>query len=142
MLGSGGGLSSPTWRQILADVLQAEIAIPSTSEGAAYGAAVLAAVGCGWYATVDEACAAMVTAETVASPGRDGAVYVDGYEIYRSLYPTLARTFHALAGRARYGLKSGSSSHGRSAKTSVSQRPNRPGGGSSSTPTSRVSIAA
>ena len=28
MLGSGGGLSSPTWRQILADVLDAEIAIP------------------------------------------------------------------------------------------------------------------
>jgi xylulokinase len=96
MLGSGGGLSSPTWRQILADVLETEIAIPSTSEGAAYGAAVLASVGGGWYATVDEACAVMVNAETVASPGRDAAVYSTGYPIYRSLYPLLADTFHSL----------------------------------------------
>ena len=38
----------------------------------------------------------MVTAETVASPGPDATVYSDGYPIYRSLYPTLAETFHAL----------------------------------------------
>ena len=36
---SGGGTASPLWRQILADVLQAEIATVSTAEGAAYGAA-------------------------------------------------------------------------------------------------------
>jgi sugar (pentulose or hexulose) kinase len=57
---------------------------------------VLASVGCGWYATVDEACAVMVNAETVASPGRDAAVYSTGYPIYRSLYPLLADTFHSL----------------------------------------------
>ena len=66
---SGGGLVSPVWRQILADVLDAEIAAPSTSEGAAYGAAVLAAVGVGWYSSVDEACDAMVSATPVAQPG-------------------------------------------------------------------------
>ena len=40
---SGGGTASALWRQILADVLQAEIATVSTTEGAAYGAALLAA---------------------------------------------------------------------------------------------------
>ena len=46
---SGGGTASPLWRQILADVLDAEIATVATTEGAAYGAALLAAVGAGWY---------------------------------------------------------------------------------------------
>ena len=35
---SGGGTASPLWRQILADVLRAEVATVSTTEGAAYGA--------------------------------------------------------------------------------------------------------
>ena len=94
---SGGGLASPVWRQILADVLESEIAIPSTSEGAAYGAAVLGAVGVGWFPSVDEACAAMVSATPMAQPGPDRAAYQAGYEIYRSLYPTLASSFHRLA---------------------------------------------
>ena len=50
---SGGGIASPVWRQILADVLDAEIATVRTTEGAAYGAAMLAAVGAGWFADVD-----------------------------------------------------------------------------------------
>jgi xylulokinase len=96
--GSGGGLVSPLWRQILADVLEAEIAIPSTSEGAAYGAAVLAAVGLGWYASVDDACAQMVRARPMAEPGPDRAGYSAAYDVYRSLYPVLADSFHRLAG--------------------------------------------
>src|SRR5207248_7994322 len=47
---SGGGTASPLWRQILADVLGADIATVTTAEGAAYGAAVLAAVGAAWFA--------------------------------------------------------------------------------------------
>ena len=49
---SGGGIASALWRQILADVLEAEIATVGTSEGAAYGAGLLAAVGAGWYPSV------------------------------------------------------------------------------------------
>lgn len=94
---SGGGLSSPTWRQILADVLGAEIWLPATSEGAAYGAAVLAAVGVGWFADVPAACATLVHASPAAAPGPDAAAYEAGYEVYRSLYPTLADTFPRLA---------------------------------------------
>ena len=87
-------MASPLWRQILADVLGAEIAMPSTTEGAAYGAAVLAAVGAGWYATVDDACAALVSAQPVAAPGRAGSAYAAHYSAYRQLYPDLAPWFH------------------------------------------------
>jgi xylulokinase len=90
---SGGGTASPLWRQILADVLDAEIATVNTSEGAAYGAALLAAVGAGWFPSVEAATAAVVTATPVAGPGPDVALYAEAHAVYRSLYPALAPTF-------------------------------------------------
>ena len=90
---SGGGTSSPLWRQILADVLGAEIATVDTPEGAASGAALLAAVGAGWYPSVEAATEAAVTATTVATPGPEAAGYGDRYGGYRALYPALAPLF-------------------------------------------------
>jgi xylulokinase len=91
---SGGGTASAVWCQILADVLRAEIATVSTTEGAAYGAGLLAAVGAGWFADVDGATGAFVTATTVAAPGPAVAAYADAHEAYRGLYPALVPTFH------------------------------------------------
>ena len=68
---SGGGLASPVWRQILADVLEAEIATVNTTEGAAFGAALLATPAAGWFPTVDDAVAAFVRATPIAAPGPD-----------------------------------------------------------------------
>jgi xylulokinase len=93
---SGGGTTSPLWRQILADVLDAEIAIMDTTEGAAYGAAVLAAVGAGWQPTVQAAVAAYVNATPAAAPGPAAAVYAERRQIYRELYPALAPAFHQM----------------------------------------------
>ena len=67
---SGGGPSSPVWRQILADVLGAEIATVNTTEGAAYGAGLLAAVGAGWYRSVEDAAATSCTRRRSRLPGR------------------------------------------------------------------------
>ncbi len=90
---SGGGMASPLWRQILADVLQAEVDLPATTEGAAYGAALLASVAAGWFTTVDEACAALVSAQPVAAPGPASDAYTDAYRRYDALYPILAPWF-------------------------------------------------
>ncbi|MGZ6339891.1 MAG: FGGY-family carbohydrate kinase, partial [Candidatus Limnocylindrales bacterium] len=95
---SGGGTASALWRQILADVLAAEIATVSTTEGAAYGAAVLAAVGAGWFATVEAASGVLVSATPVAAPGPDARRYAEVHAIYRELYPALAPTFHDSGG--------------------------------------------
>lgn len=91
---SGGGLASPAWRQILADVLGADLATPSTTEGAAFGAAVLAAVGVGWFADVSSATSALVRTSPVASPSPMRVMYAEAHEAYRALYPALAPTFH------------------------------------------------
>jgi xylulokinase len=93
---SGGGTASPVWRQILADVLGAEIATVSTTEGAAYGAALLAAVGAGWHTTVEAAADSLVVATQVAAPGDDVALYREAHARYREMYPALAPTFRRL----------------------------------------------
>jgi xylulokinase len=93
---SGGGTASPLWRQILADVLGAEIATVNTTEGAAYGAGLLAAVGAGWYPSVEAATAALVTATPVAAPGPDAAIYAEAHTVYRDLYPALAPSFRRM----------------------------------------------
>jgi xylulokinase len=100
MVATGGGIASPLWRQILADVLNVEIAIPKSTEGAAYGAALLASVGAGWFPTVDAACGALVRSIVVAAPGPDADGYSAGHELYRELYPGLADSFRRLAAAA------------------------------------------
>ena len=94
---SGGGIASTVWRQILADVLGAEIATVSTTEGAAFGAAMLAAVGAGWFASVELAVDWAVRIRPVAEPGPDASVYAEALEAYRALYPALRPIFHARA---------------------------------------------
>jgi xylulokinase len=90
---SGGGVVSPLWRQILADVLDAEIATVDTAEGTAYGACLLAAVGAGWFPSASAATAATVTVMPVASPGPSVERYAQAHARYRELYPALAPTF-------------------------------------------------
>jgi len=95
---SGGGARSPLWRQILADTLEAELVTVSTTEGAAFGAALLAGVGTGVWPNADTACAETVAIGDRVSPNTETAsTYQSMYEQYQSLYPALKPTFHALA---------------------------------------------
>jgi len=94
---SGGGARSPLWRQILADVLATELVTVNTTEGAAYGAALLAAVGTGAFADVAAACAAVITITGSTAPGLAATVYQGLYPLYRELYPALRPMFGAVA---------------------------------------------
>jgi xylulokinase len=94
---TGGGARSPLWRRILADVLGGELVTVNTTEGAAYGAALLAATGTGAFPDVESACAAVIQATGSTEPGPGRAVYQDLYPLYRDLYPALRATFNAVA---------------------------------------------
>jgi xylulokinase len=95
---SGGGAKSPLWRQIMADVLGVELVTVNTTEGAAYGAALLAGVGAGLYASVAQACQAMISITGRTTPdAQASAAYAPYYQRYRALYPALASEFTALA---------------------------------------------
>lgn len=91
---SGGGARSLLWRQILADVFDSELVTVNTTEGAAYGAALLAGVGAGHWSDVESACEAVVkiTGRTVPTEQSVDA-YRKVYSLYRELYPTLRSTF-------------------------------------------------
>ena len=96
---SGGGARSELWRQILADVFAAELATLNSTEGAPYGAALLAAVGAGAYPTVQEACRSCIKIVRRVEPAAERVkVYQDFYGIYRSLYQTLKDSFKAISG--------------------------------------------
>jgi xylulokinase len=86
----GGGARSPLWRQIQADVYGQEVEIVAAEEGAAYGAAILAAVGAGTWKTVEQACAAVVQVAKRISPNqKDSATMQAAYRTYRKIYPAL-----------------------------------------------------
>jgi xylulokinase len=93
---TGGGARSPLWRQILADVFGAEIVTVNAEEGAAYGAAILAATGSGAFQSVESACDAIIQITGTTQPGKDQVVYEKLYPLYRDLYPALKPTFHAV----------------------------------------------
>ena len=94
---SGGGAKSPLWRQILADVLDAELVTVSTTEGAAFGAALLAATGAGIFPDVASACEAVIQTTGSTTPGPASATYREVYPLYRDLYPALRASFNAVA---------------------------------------------
>jgi xylulokinase len=95
---SGGGARSPLWRQIIADVLDVELVTVNTTEGAAYGAALLAGVGAGLWLDVDSACETTVRTTGSTPPERETAAhYASSYALYRRLYPDLKPVSHELS---------------------------------------------
>jgi xylulokinase len=85
------------WRQIVADVFGRDLRDVGTTESAAYGAALLAAVGVGCFETVPEACSAAVHLGETTSTGAASDRYAQMYPIYRSLYPSLRESFRRLS---------------------------------------------
>lgn len=95
---SGGGAQSALWRRILADVMNSELVTVNTTEGAAYGAALLAGVGAGAWTAVGAACEATVRVVESTEPQADLVTrYDELYPQYRVLYPALKPTFDAVA---------------------------------------------
>jgi xylulokinase len=94
---SGGGARSELWREILASTFEAELVTVNTTEGAAYGAALLAGVSAGAWGNVPAACQAVVkiTGETHPNPAWVEA-YRRAHTIYAGLYPALKMSFEAM----------------------------------------------
>jgi len=95
---SGGGGKSPFWRQVLADVLAKPVVKLETQEGSAYGAALLAMVGTGAYASVPEVCHHTIReTDSMMPSGAESDFYQDGHSLYASLYPALKPIYQRIA---------------------------------------------
>lgn len=91
---SGGGAKSNLWKQILADIFGVQLITLNSTEGAPYGAALLAAVGTGKFNTIEEACNKCITRESTTEPIKENStVYDEYYEVYKNLYPALKPSF-------------------------------------------------
>ena len=92
----GGGAKSPLWRRIFANVLGIPLDMVKTEQGPGYGAAMLAMVGCGKFASVQEAADALVeTASTTEPDAALTAKYEARYQNFKKLYPALKDFFAA-----------------------------------------------
>ncbi len=95
----GGGAKSPLWRQMIADILNIKVDIPKSEEGPAMGGAMLAAVACGEYGSVEEAAARIVEiVDTVEPIPENAARYEERYQKFRQIYPTVKGLFEVLQG--------------------------------------------
>lgn len=95
---SGGGSKSPLWRQIQADVFGEKLVTINSQEGAAYGVALLAAVGSGAYKDVVEACSATIRVVSQTSPKAAAKKQHDAaFPVYQQLYQSLKSDFKAIA---------------------------------------------
>ena len=90
----GGGAKSPLWREILANVLGIPLTLPQTEQGPGYGGAMLAAVACGAYPSVQVCAEVLVHAKSTTVP--DPALvekYNARYAVWHKLYPALKASF-------------------------------------------------
>jgi len=101
---SGGGARNPLWRQIQADVYGVGVETLNSTEGPAFGAALLAQVGVGGFATVPEACDATIRpVDRVEVDPKAQRYYERGYALYRQLYRDLKGSFAAISGLVASG---------------------------------------
>jgi xylulokinase len=95
---SGGGVKSVLWRQILASILEAELVTVNTTEGAAFGSALLAGVGAGAWKDVPTACDQIIKITNITSPDPSQVeAYRKAYPRYRQLYQSLKPSFEQMA---------------------------------------------
>ena len=90
----GGGAKSPLWKKIIANILGIKVDIIESEEGPGYGGAMLAAVGCGEFASVEEAADKLVKVIDTGEPDAElTAKYDERYNQFRQIYPTVKPVF-------------------------------------------------
>lgn len=93
----GGGAKSPLWKKIVANVMNLKVDVIESEEGPGYGGAILAAVGCKEFASVEEATEKLVKiVDTVEPDAELVAKYEERYQKFKQIYPTLKGLFQEL----------------------------------------------
>ena len=90
----GGGAKSRLWQKILANVLNIPLDSVVTEQGPGYGGAMLAMVGCGTYASVQEAADKLVSIASTVYPDEEiAARYEAKYQKFKKIYPACKSLF-------------------------------------------------
>lgn len=93
----GGGAKSLLWRKIIANVLNINVEILEKEEGPSLGAAMLAAVACGEYGSVEEAASGIVRVIDVSEPdSKLSEKYQNRYMQFKNIYPSCRELFNKI----------------------------------------------
>ncbi len=93
----GGGAKSPLWKKIIANVMNLKVDAIASEEGPGLGAAMLAAVACGGYSSVEEAASKIVKVVDTVEPDPElAARYEKQYQKFRKIYPACRELFKEL----------------------------------------------
>jgi xylulokinase len=94
IIAGGGGALNPLWRQIQSDILGLPLVTVKTREKSATGAAMIAGIGSGIFASFEEACQRTVAFGEETLPIHEHTIsYEEYYQLYTSLYPKLKESF-------------------------------------------------
>ena len=90
----GGGAKSPLWKKLVANIMNVEVEVPVSEEGPGFGAAILAAVGCGEYENVETATKAIIKIKEKIKPEEELVLkYEERYQKFKKIYPALKGIF-------------------------------------------------
>ena len=93
----GGGARSELWLQLKADITGIPVVAPRITEAASWGAALLAGVGAGHFASAAEAAEETVHLDRRFEPDPERAArYEERYALYREVYPALKSIHHRM----------------------------------------------
>ena len=94
----GGGAKSPLWKKMIANIFNIKVDVIAAEEGPGLGGAMLAAVACGEYASVEEAAEKIVKVVDTVEPDPElAAKYEEKYRQFRQIYPALKPVFQAIS---------------------------------------------
>lgn len=94
----GGGTKNPVWMQIVADIIGKPIQVARISVGAAYGDALMAALGSGYFRDFSDLGRAISTAHTYWPDSARHGQYEPYYQLYCQLYVQTKDMMHRLNG--------------------------------------------
>ena len=90
----GGGAKSPLWKKMIANILGIKVDVIESEEGPGYGGGMLAAVGCGEFASVEEAAQKLVKVVDTVEPDPElTAKYEARYQQFKEIYPACKPIF-------------------------------------------------
>ena len=90
----GGGAKSPLWKKMIANILGIKVDVIESEEGPGYGGAMLAAVACGEFASVEEAADKLVKVIDTVEPDPELVKkYDERYQQFKQIYPACKPVF-------------------------------------------------
>jgi xylulokinase len=91
---TGGGAKSKFWKQLQANIYRSEVATVNSTEGPAFGAAIMGGVGAKIYKSIEEATENIIKVVERIEPDKDESEkYEHYYKIFQSLYPKLKNSY-------------------------------------------------